>query len=165
MSSRIRPACPAPLLFIIVLLALPVVQAQSAAPATLAGKAVNAVTGEPVRKADITLSDSRDTGALDAAMLMFGGGGGDSAVAMDASLAAPEKPAKTFKATTDGNGEFHIDKIEPGDYYLTAAHAGYADGKYKPDIAVSKEGGAKEGEGRKRAERKKGKSILRHPKP
>ena len=143
MFTRIRPDRPAKLLFIAVLLAAPAVRAQSAAPpalATLAGKAVNSVTGEPVRKADITLSNSPDTGALDAAMRMFSGGGADTAVTMDASLAKPETPAKTFKATTDGNGEFHIDKIEPGDYYLTAAHAGYADGKYKPDTAESKEG-------------------------
>ena len=126
-------------MLIIVLLALPVVQAQSAGPATLAGKVVNSVTGEPIRKADITLSSGVDTGGLDMAMRMFGGGD-----AADAGQATPETPVKTFAATTDGNGEFHIDKIEPGDYYLKAVHAGYADGKYKPDSADSK-GGSKEG--------------------
>ena len=135
-------------MLIIVLLVSPVVRAQSAAPpapATLAGKVVNSVTGEPVRKADITLSSGLDTGALDMAMRMFGGGGADAAGTTDAGAAAPETPPKTFAATTDGNGEFHIDKIEPGDYFLKAVHAGYADGKYKPDSAESKEGGSKEG--------------------
>ncbi len=109
------------------------------ASATIAGKVVNSITGEPVRKADVTLSGSLETGAFEAAMRMFGGDAGPS-ITTDASLAAPETAAKSFKAATDGNGEFHLDKIEAGDYYLTVTHSGYSDAKYKPDGASSKEG-------------------------
>lgn len=134
MLSRIRLGRPATFLFICAILASQAVQAQAPAPATLAGKVVNSVTGEPIRKADITLSNSLETEGLDMAMRMFGAGDPDGADAK------PQAPAKTFTAITDGNGEFHIDKIEPGDYYLKAVHAGFADGKYKPDDGRSKDG-------------------------
>ena len=98
--------------------------------AALSGKVFNSVTGEPLRKADVTLSNGSDSAGLEMAMRMFGGGGADPE-------AAPPPPPKSFKATTDANGEFHIDRADPGDYSLTATHAGFGDGHYSPDGAAS----------------------------
>jgi len=103
-------------------------------PATLSGKVVNSVTGEPLRKTDITLSNGTDSAGLEMAMRMFGGGGADAPP-------TPEPAAKSFKGATDANGEFHIDSVDPGDYSLKATHVGYVDGNYSPDGVGSSKAG------------------------
>lgn len=102
--------------------------------ATLSGNVVNSVTGEPLRKTDVALSSGVDSAGLQMAMRMFGGGGADPS-------AAPEPAPKSFKGTTNANGEFHIEGVDPGDYTLKATHAGFVDRYYSPDDA----GAAKEG--------------------
>jgi len=87
-------------------------------PAVVEGKVVNSVTGELLRKAELTLTTS----------LMPEGADAD----VGAGEPAPKAPKKTFAATTDSAGKFKFDHVDPGDYYLTARHAGFVDATYKP---------------------------------
>lgn len=103
--------------------------AQTAAPpkpATVAGIVLNSVTNEPLRKVDLSLSGGDEMGdSMEAAMAMFGGDA-------DKPPAAAKPPGKAFHAISDAAGKFHFDGVDPGDYYLKATHAGYADSTYKP---------------------------------
>ena len=108
-------------------------------PARVEGIVLNSLTGEPVRKAELTVT----TG------LMPDGVGFD--VGMDISMddvfsggAATPKPdmppKKTFTATSDANGKFHIDAVDPGNYYFQVKRAGFVEQTYKPMAANSADG-------------------------
>ncbi|HXN98673.1 MAG TPA: carboxypeptidase regulatory-like domain-containing protein [Candidatus Acidoferrales bacterium] len=75
--------------------------------ATIAGTVVSANTGEPLKKAHVSLSQK--------------GGGRD------------ESSEHSLSATTDAAGHFSIDKIPADKYDLEVIHAGYMDARYGQD--------------------------------
>jgi len=74
--------------------------AQAAKPATVAGRIVNATTGAPIRRVSVTLRP-------------FGAPGG-------AGFVGEAMPAAPYAATTDAEGKFRIEQVEPGSYRLMA---------------------------------------------
>ena len=96
-------------------------------PAVVEGKVVNSITGELIRKAELTLTTSLMPEGFEAMAAQFG----LDSDAMDAVPGA-KGPKKTFAATTDSAGKFKFERVDPGDYYLTAKHAGFMDETYKP---------------------------------
>src|ERR1017187_4717028 len=96
-------------------------------PALVEGKVVNSVTGELIRKAELTLTTSLMPDGFEAMAAQLG----LDADAVDAVPGA-KGPKKTFAATTDSAGKFKFERVDPGDYYLTAKHAGFMDETYKP---------------------------------
>lgn len=96
-------------------------------PAVVDGKIVNSITGETLRKVEVTLATSLVSEQMEAMMMQLGGG-----VDPDGpGPGAPKTERKSFSATTDASGKFHFE-APAGDYYLTAKHAGYVDLHYKP---------------------------------
>lgn len=104
-------------------------------PAVVEGKVVNSVTGELIRKAELTLTTSLMPEGFDAMAKQIG----MDADMMD-NMPAAKGSKKTFTATTDAAGKFKFDKVDPGDYYFTAKHAGFVDQTYKPTGKDSAEG-------------------------
>src|ERR1035441_2464558 len=96
-------------------------------PAVVEGKVVNSVTGESIRKAELTLTTSQMPDGFEAMAVQLG----LDADAMDAAPRA-KGPKKTFTASTDSGGKFKFERIDPGDYYLPVKHAGFMDETYKP---------------------------------
>jgi protocatechuate 3,4-dioxygenase beta subunit len=86
---------------------------QAAKPATLEGRILNAKTGEPVKKANITLRPSNGGP-------VFGG----------RSISASGPPAAPYAATTDAQGEFHMENVEPATYRLTIERQGFLSQEY-----------------------------------
>ena len=84
-------------------------------PAVVEGKVVNSVTGESIRKAELTLTTSQMPDGFEAMAVQLG----LDADAMDAAPRA-KGPKKTFTATTDSAAKFKFERVDPGDYYLTA---------------------------------------------
>src|ERR1039458_8333639 len=84
-------------------------------PAVVEGKVVNSVTGELIRKAELTLTTSLMPDGFEAMAQQFG----LDSEAMDAVPGA-KGPKKTFTATTDSAAKFKFERVDPGDYYLTA---------------------------------------------
>src|ERR1035438_7184352 len=84
-------------------------------PALVEGKVVNSVTGELIRKAELTLTTSLMPDGFEAMAQQFG----LDSEAMDAVPGA-KGPKKTFTATTDSAAKFKFERVDPGDYYLTA---------------------------------------------
>src|ERR1039457_5872189 len=80
-------------------------------PAVVEGKVVNSVTGELIRKAELTLTTSLMPDGFEVMAKQFG---------MDADVMndGPEAkgPKRTFTATTDSAGKFKFDRVDPGDY-------------------------------------------------
>jgi len=81
--------------------------------ATVSGIVVNQQSGEPLRRADVTLMPVQ--GGRTAAGPRAGG---------------PEGPAGTRRAATDQTGKFSISGVEPGRYQLSAQRQGYLQGRY-----------------------------------
>src|ERR1022692_5322496 len=81
-------------------------------PAVIAGKVVNSVTGELIRKAELTLTTSLMPDGFEAMAAQLG----LDADAVDAVPGA-KGPKKTFAATTDSAGKFKFERVDPGDYY------------------------------------------------
>ena len=104
-------------------------------PALVEGKVVNSVTGELIRKAELTLPTSLMPEGFDAMAKQFGLDADD----MD-DVPGAKGPKKTFTATTDTGGKFKFERVDPGDYYLTVKHAGFMDQTYKPTGKDSSEG-------------------------
>ena len=77
-------------------------------PAVVEGKVVNSVTGESIRKADLTLTTSLMPEGFDAMVKQFG----LDADVMD-DMPAAKGPKKTFTATTDAAGKFQFEKVDP----------------------------------------------------
>lgn len=78
----------------------------------LEGRAVNAKTGEPVRKVNITLRPMGGPGM--AGTLSVG----------------PMAPVAPYAASTDAEGKFRIDKVESGDYRMMAERQGFVRQEY-----------------------------------
>jgi len=79
---------------------------------TIEGQAFDASTGEPLRKASISMNPMRVSAA------MAGAG------------------PRSYGATTDATGRFSVSGIEPGLYRLNAAHTGFLNAQYnsrRPD--------------------------------
>ena len=95
-------------------------------PAVIEGKVVNSVTGELIRKAELTLTTSLLPDGFEAMAAQMGL---DDAV----TVAEPgaKEPKKTFTAASDASGKFKFDHVDPGDYYFTVKHAGFVDQTYK----------------------------------
>jgi protocatechuate 3,4-dioxygenase beta subunit len=88
---------------------------QAAKPAILQGRILNAKTGEPVRKANVTLRPSGVSGS----------GGGTIG-----SISASGSPAAPYAATTDAEGKFHIENVEPATYHLMVERQGFVRQEY-----------------------------------
>lgn len=109
---------------------LPALAAQPSAspkPAVLEGKAVDSVTGAPLRKTDVTLTTNLMPEGMDEMAKKLGLDFGDPAEAEK-----PKAPRRSYAATTDAAGKFRIENVDPGNYYLTAKHSGYGDERYVP---------------------------------
>src|ERR1017187_2049168 len=106
-------------LFVCAALAQTVQTPSEPKPAVVEGKVVNSVTGELIRKAELTLTTSLMPDGFEVMAKQFG---------MDADVMndGPEAkgPKRTFTATTDSAGKFKFDRVDPGDYYLTAKQFG-----------------------------------------
>lgn len=81
--------------------------------ATVSGVVVNQQSGEPLRRADVTL------------MPVVGGRTAAGPMRM-----GPEGPSGTKRAATDQTGKFTITGVEPGRYQLSAQRQGYLQGRY-----------------------------------
>jgi len=79
---------------------------------TLEGQVLNAITGEPVRRVNLAL---RPIGAPGTA------GGG---------VTFNMPPPAPFAATTDADGKFRLEKVEPGTYRLMAERQGFVRQEY-----------------------------------
>ena len=108
-------------------------------PAVVEGKVLNSLNGEPVRKAELTLTTS----------LMPDGAGNigfdiDALGVVDFDKAMPElpkmEPKKTFTGQSDASGKFRIEGVEPGDYYFKVKRTGFVEETYKPTGANASEG-------------------------
>ncbi|HYI97058.1 MAG TPA: carboxypeptidase-like regulatory domain-containing protein, partial [Bryobacteraceae bacterium] len=104
--------------FLWFLIALPMAfsqQAQAPAekkPAALAGRIVNSKTSEPVRRVNVTLRPMGPPGM--AGSMSFG----------------PMAPAAPYAATTDAEGKFRIEGVEPGMYRMMAEKQGFVRKEY-----------------------------------
>src|SRR5579862_1285581 len=126
--------------FLLIIPAVLSAQAVSdAKPAAVAGKVVNSVTGEPLRKVDLILTNSLVPEGFDDMAKQFGLDLPDSPNAPKPPV-KPAEPKKSFSATTDASGKFRFEKIDPGDYYLKVKHAGFVDLNYKPAVKLASQG-------------------------
>jgi protocatechuate 3,4-dioxygenase beta subunit len=91
---------------------------QAAKPAILEGRILNAKTGEPVKKANITLRPSGVSGS----------GGGSISIAGSFSASGPA--AAPYAATTDAQGKFRIENLEPATYRLSIERQGFVRQEY-----------------------------------
>lgn len=99
-------------------------------PAAVEGKVANSLSGEPIRKAELTLSTSLTPEGLAGIGVQMGV---DVDVSALSDLQAKIKESvKTYTATSDTSGKFRIEGVEPGDYYLKVKRAGYVEETYKP---------------------------------
>jgi hypothetical protein len=87
-------------------------QTEEKKPAVLEGRIVNSKTGEPVRRVNLTLRP-------------FGTPGMGGAFSF-----GPAGPAAPYSATTDADGKFRIEKVEPGSYRMMAERQGYVRREY-----------------------------------
>src|ERR1017187_6718073 len=76
-------------------------------PAVVEGKVVNSITGELIRKAELTLTSSLMPEGFEAMAKQLGLASDD----MDDAPAA-KGPKKTFTATTDSAGKFKFEKVD-----------------------------------------------------
>lgn len=80
---------------------------------TIAGQATNALTGEPVKKANLRLTVASAPGQ----MSMWSGSGGPPS-------------QQGYAVTTDAEGTFRIEGIEPGAYNLSGQRTGFLHSNY-----------------------------------
>jgi hypothetical protein len=123
----------------IILAAVAVAQTPSESkPAVVEGKVSNSLSGEPIRKAELTLTTSLMPDGVDLT-------GFDIAAGLDLDdikppEPKPKEPKKTYAATTDASGKFRIEGVDAGDYYLQVKHTGFVEQNYKPKGANGSEG-------------------------
>jgi len=127
--------------FLLVIPAVLSAQAVSdAKPAAVAGKVVNSVTGEPLRKVDLTLTTSLIPDGFGDMAKQFGLDDVPDLPNAPKPPVKPAEPKKSFSATTDASGKFRFEKIDPGDYYLKVKHTGFVDLNYKPAAKLAAQG-------------------------
>src|ERR1043165_8755293 len=80
--------------------------------ATLEGMVINTATGEPVRKARLSLKMAPPPGSP--------GQRGQQ----------PPPPTPSYSTSTDVAGKVVFTKLEPGSYFLAARMAGFADAQF-----------------------------------
>jgi len=98
-------------------------------PASVEGTVINSVTGAPVRKADVTLSNGQITGEMAAMMKQYAKNFPDQTVA-----------TRSYTAASDAAGKFRFENLPPGAYWLTAKKAGFGDARYSAKDAGGGEG-------------------------
>jgi hypothetical protein len=79
---------------------------------TLEGRVLNAITGEPIRRVNLALRP-------------FGAPGISAGIGPGS-----QQQAAPFAATTDADGKFHIEKVDPGAYRLMAERQGFVRQEY-----------------------------------
>jgi hypothetical protein len=87
-------------------------------PGVVEGKVANSTNGEVIRKVELTLTTDLMPDDFGPMAAQFG-------------LDAPKEKKKSYSATSDTSGKFRFEKVEPGDYFFTAKHAGFVDLYYK----------------------------------
>lgn len=80
-------------------------------PGSLDGRVINARTGEPLRRVNLTLRP-------------FGPGTGS------VGMIGPAAPAAPYAATTDADGRFRFEKVDPGSYRMMAERQGFVRQEY-----------------------------------
>lgn len=96
-------------------------QGEASKPGSIEGRVVNAKTGEPVRRANLTLRPFGSPGGM--------GGGGSIAIGSIVPI-GPMSQSAPYAATTDAEGKFRIDKVEPGQYRIMAERQGFVRAEY-----------------------------------
>jgi protocatechuate 3,4-dioxygenase beta subunit len=96
-------------------------------PGTVEGTVVNSVTGAPLRKVELTLSNGEVSGEMASMVAQFGG----------QSTEMPKVSTQTLAAATDAAGKFRFEIVAPGTYWLSAKKAGFGDERYKPKGAAA----------------------------
>lgn len=94
--------------------ATPAPQTDSASakkPGIIAGSVVNAKTNQPVRRVNLTLRPFGVTGTVSAG-------------------SGPVPPAAPYAATTDAEGKFRIENVDPGSYRMSAERQGFVRQEY-----------------------------------
>ncbi len=109
-------------------------------PAIVEGKVLNSVSGEAIRKAELTLTTSLMPDGMDGMVAGMG-----AVLGLDADTPIPEmpkskEPKKTFTATSDASGKFRIENVDPGEYYFKIKHTGFVEQTYKPTGVHASEG-------------------------
>ena len=92
----------------------------------MGGKVVNSLTGEAIRKADLTITT--DIMSDDFAGMAAQFGLGNNA---PGAKPKPSQSKNAFVATSDASGKFRFKNVAPGDYFFTIKHAGFVDLTYR----------------------------------
>jgi len=109
-------------------------------PAIVEGKVANSVTGEAIRKAELTLTTSLMPDGFDGMAANLGAMMGLDDDTPIPDMPKPKEPKKTFTGTSDASGKFRIENVDPGDYYFKVKHTGFVEQTYKPTSANAFEG-------------------------
>lgn len=109
-------------------------------PAVVEGKVANSLTGEPIRKAELTLTTSLMPDGFDNVGFDVSAFGVDAPAPETVPAPKPKEPRKTFTATSDAAGKFRFEGVDAGDYYLKVKHAGFVEQTYKPSGPMLSEG-------------------------
>jgi hypothetical protein len=83
-------------------------QSETKKGGAIEGHVLNSKTGEPIRRVNLTLRPFNTTGTSSAVMVM-----------------GPMAPAAPYAGTSDAEGKFRIENIEPGSYRLAAERQGF----------------------------------------
>lgn len=97
-------------------------QATTEKKGTISGIALNAMTKEPLRRAEITLMPMGQVGGR--------GGAGSGGGAVMQGFQGPEGPAGTRRVQADAEGKYVFTDVTPGRYMVMARRTGFIDGRY-----------------------------------
>lgn len=93
-------------------------QAPAEKPASVEGAVVNSVSGEPIRKAEVSLANGNMTEEMAAMMRL---------VPNAPKIPGQTVATKTLSATTDSNGKFRFENVPAGTYFLKVKKVGFGD--------------------------------------